>query len=1040
MKKIISLLTILTIANFFAASSASADKPGWVKKYLTTKRPQWQSWHNSLKPKGDGIKITLAENSVPAYVIVIPAKASLRERQAASELQLWLGKITGGKFQIVPDSRAPQARELSVGNTNRVTESARQKAKETGKFGYVIAADKERLLLLGAGNNSPLYAALALLEEDIGVRWYAPNAERISPMKLPWPTKGAHRFPKQTNLTVQVVPREVKPSIPIRRYYTIRYSFIPWNDRNRLNGSAAGGEYNVGVHSFYLLVPPEKYFAKHPEYYALVKGKRRARFVKAKQGEYAQLCLSNPNVAEIMADTILKRLRKARPDRRTVFISPNDSGNYCECEACRKLEKKYGGCGGMVLWFTVKVAEKVRKEFPDAPIGIDIYWGTKQAPPANLFKDIQIPDNVFLRYMLDWGASFSWPYYSMYDPKITPARYRTSSRFVDCTQKENFLRWKKLVPRAAIWMYPAQYRNTAVPMPNIRAMAENIRFFAEQHVEDGYVQRCAASSISPLRNWVLVKLLWNADLDVEELLLDFIFGYYENAAPEVLAYYELLWGNAAHYTNFDKIRDWIYPIHAEEMFRHDFVPKARAILDRALAKAKDADIRRRIEELKLKLLFVNCAQLYMQMRDGRTAPDSARYAAAIAELTQLCGKLEVKNAAFYDGSTTYRSLSDFVDEMNKARDRRFNQKYLPNDKWSDWKFCWDSKDEGVAKQWYSPNFAVDKAWHTVKVPAFLAQTPAGNGFGYGWYRVNFKLTAAQATQPLELSFGAVDEQAWVYVNGKKVGEHSLQSESRPGHEVTPETLWDKPFTIKVKADVLKPGENLLAVRIHNEKQNGGIHKVVRIYVDEGEKKDLCDGRIVNENFKTVKVGEIPAIWDRYVQVANNRVNGIAELKRSGPEACLLLSDRSSNVSVWSKSDTVLPADKNWVVQFDFRLTGKKLYRAHENGALFGLKQGRQSSKKFLPVVQLDNGAKAGKPVRLLAFGQEAAKDLTPDRWYRLAIERHGGTWKVYLDGKLEKTVSGRDSDLRGYAFGSFRNWHNRLEDVELANFKIGGKL
>jgi hypothetical protein len=38
---------------------------------------------------------------------------------------------------------------------------------------------------------------------------------------------------------------------------------------------------------------------------------------------------------------------------------------------------------------------------------------------------------------------------------------------------------------------------------------------------------------------------------------------------------------------------------------------------------------------------------------------------------------------------------------------------------------------------------------------------------------------------------------------------------------------------------------------------------------------------------------------------------------------------------------------------------------------------------------------------------------------------------------LVKTVRNTDSDLRGLAFGSFRDWQNVMKDVEIADLKIG---
>ncbi len=71
-------------------------------------------------------------------------------------------------------------------------------------------------------------------------------------------------------------------------------------------------------------------------------------------------------------------------------------------------------------------------------------------------------------------------------------------------------------------------------------------------------------------------------------------------------------------------------------------------------------------------------------------------------------------------------------------------------------------------------------------------------------------------------FGSVDEQAWVYFNGKLVKEHTEKSENVKGTN-----LWENPFFVDVKPELLKYGaENLLAVRVLNMKANGGIWRPV----------------------------------------------------------------------------------------------------------------------------------------------------------------------------------------------------------------------
>jgi hypothetical protein len=815
----------------------AADRPGWAERYLQAPPAAWKHWRNSLAPKGEASKpLTLATAGRTDYVIVVPEKATRAETRAASELQLWLGEITGAAFAIVPDTTPVQSRELSVGRTNRVTEAARQQEKAAGAQGYALVVDGERVLLLGSGLTGPLPAAFALLEEDLGVRWYKATPmtgdnwdARIQNMDetlaaTPW-GKDEFRVERRPSLRCSIAPRARRPGVPLR-HLDFMITSMPWGLRNRFNGGWAvqysqywymhGGAF---CHTFHWLVPPEQYFATHPEYYSLVNGKR--------QWENAQLCLTNPAVAEVAAQTALASLRGSGPTRRTVDISAMDWAGHCECDACRALERETGAWSGVLLTFVNRVAERVAKEFPDATVTTLSYWEANRPPTAS----IKVRDNVAVRYCLDWGASFTWPYHSFYDAKLAEPPPVPSNQRV--ARRQSYARWQEISPRMHLWMYPSQYRHTFAPMPNTRAVAENIRFFAEQGAESIFIQDGGSDQPSEaLRNWVFAKLLWDPTLDVDELIQDFLWGYYGAAAPAVAKYYRLQWDHCARYTDFTRERDWIYAIQDEEMFRHGFCKRARALLTQAEAAAENETIRQQVGRLKVGVTYVEAVQLFMQMRDGHTPPDLQRYAEVAEDLGEQCNRLGIKSLGFYDGSSTITGTAEFLAEMQAVRERRFDQHLLPPESWGPWVFCWDLEDKGLGEEWFRSDAALASGWTPVRVPAFLADTAAGNRIGFGWYRTTFSLPAERAGKPVDLQFGGVDEQAWVYVNGKLAGEHTLKSEFMPGKEVTVGDLWDKPFAITVKPELLRAGENVLVVRIHNSAYNAGIHQPVRAYLPE----------------------------------------------------------------------------------------------------------------------------------------------------------------------------------------------------------------
>lgn len=1043
----IVLACLLTSAWGQGEPEPTAARPGWAQRYLQAPSARWDAWRNALKPRGEPAPpLTLATEGQTDYVIVIPAAPSAFETRAADELQLWLGQITGATYPIVPDSTEVRERELSVGRTARAEAAGLLQAEDAGGEGYAITVDKERVYLLGSGSTGPLYAALALLEEDLGVRWYTARGmegenwdERIADMNRElnaarWSAgePGDCRAPHSPTLRLGIVPRISSPAVPLR-HFDFNLSSMPWGVRNRVNGGWAaqygqhwyvhGGAF---CHTFHWLVPPAKHFAEHPEYYSLVGGERR--------WEQAQLCLSNPEVAQVAAQTALEALRSAAGTRRMVSVSAMDWGGHCQCDECRALEQETGAWSGVLLQFVNRVAELVEEEIPDATITTLSYWDSNRPPTA----DVHARESVAIRFCLDWGASFTWPYHSFYDATLSAAPAHEGNKWTP--QRQSYARWRELSPRMHLWMYPSQYRHTYAPMPNIRAVAENIRYFAEQQAESIFIQPGGSDMARrAMRNWVFSKLMWDPTLDPDELMQDFIWGTYGAAAPAVAEYHELLWDHCARYTDFSRERDWIHAIHDEGMYLHGFVEKAREVLDGALAAADNEALRKRVGLLKLGVVYVEALQLYIHMRDDAAPPDVKRYGAVVDELEALCEHLEIEGLGLYDGSRTIGKVAECLEEMRSVWERRLDRRFLQPEAWGEWTFCWDLEDRGVAEEWFGTEYRPEQPWTPVPVPAFLANTQAGNETGYGWYRTTFTLPAEHAGRAIELEFDGVDEQAWVYVNGQLAGEHTLRSEFMVGQEITVEDLWNRPFTLPVDPELLRAGENVLVVRIHNSAMNAGIHQPVRAYLPPRQFGDACDGAALDETFAGIEPGGIPEGWRRHVQERDGQVFGLAEVSRHFVRTPTLhLRDQRSHVVVWSASDEVLPPGDHWAVQFDFRLTGRLCYKAADCGALFGLKRGEPGSADFLPLVQVDNDETPGGPVRLLGLGQVLTEDLATDQWHRLVIHRRGTDWDVYLDDELKGSVAGRGTDYRGFALGSFQDWQHVAEDVHYANMKIGG--
>lgn len=134
-----------------------------------------------------------------------------------------------------------------------------------------------------------------------------------------------------------------------------------------------------------------------------------------------------------------------------------------------------------------------------------------------------------------------------------------------------------------------------------------------------------------------------------------------------------------------------------------------------------------------------------------------------------------------------------------------------------WRFQTDPEADGHLQKWYEPGFD-DSAWTPIEIGK--AWEEQGHTYdGVAWYRAAFDLPAKPQCLGAEIEFGAVDEVAWVWINGEYVGQHDLGPEG-----------WDKTFALDVSEELKWGDKNQITVRVHDSVQAGGIWKPVAIQV------------------------------------------------------------------------------------------------------------------------------------------------------------------------------------------------------------------
>jgi hypothetical protein len=142
----------------------------------------------------------------------------------------------------------------------------------------------------------------------------------------------------------------------------------------------------------------------------------------------------------------------------------------------------------------------------------------------------------------------------------------------------------------------------------------------------------------------------------------------------------------------------------------------------------------------------------------------------------------------------------------------------------EWRFQTDPEDVGIAQQWFAPDLD-DSGWATVRSDTHTGWWMQGfrDYVGLAWYRALLPPRPAERRKHAYLHFGSVDEQAWVYLNGKLVCDHSCAA---TGLNVM--AIWTTPFSADVTEVLRANGENLVAVRVQNDALEGGIYLPVHL--------------------------------------------------------------------------------------------------------------------------------------------------------------------------------------------------------------------
>ena len=119
---------------------------------------------------------------------------------------------------------------------------------------------------------------------------------------------------------------------------------------------------------------------------------------------------------------------------------------------------------------------------------------------------------------------------------------------------------------------------------------------------------------------------------------------------------------------------------------------------------------------------------------------------------------------------------------------------------------YDDYDIGLKENWFSPTND-DSNWKTVQIPGGFQELGVADAPSVCWFRKEITLPDPLPAGKAAVFLGVIERMDTTYINGQWVGA----------------SAWvENPRVYSVKDGILKPGKNVIAIRVFKTKPNGGF--------------------------------------------------------------------------------------------------------------------------------------------------------------------------------------------------------------------------
>ena len=525
-------------------------------------------------------RLYLVKDSTSVCTIVIPRHPDHWTIIAAQWLSDYIQRASGAQLRLVSEDAAASGTLISLGDTD-MARRAGIGVDDLKWDGCKLIAKAGVLFLLGRDNPKQLRnpfegtdqrhpgaleaelalsntlrgargtcrAVVVFLERFCGVRWLLPGPE------------GA------------LIPSVRDISVPADLNQTVVPAFAFSDARSpygETTPAAVANNFRVGIAAlsggatYYWMVPAKKYFKDHPEYFALIDGKRSA--------EGNHLCTTNPQVRKLLLQAMMDQFDQGC---ELMIIGQEDGYIRCECSECEKLDN-YRWDPATRSWYDFFAAEDGLRSMPCERLFLTQKWVidalAKSHPDKQVILHCYAPTAYPSQKITDWGKNV-YAELAHQEPKLIEA-------------------WKGKVAGFTGYLY---WFDVQLPMgmdvhATPREVARKIRYFHE-HGFIGLYQLCETNwGLQGPVFYALGKLMGDPYLEEGALVEEYCRGVFGKAAETMLEFFKVLYHrHESLFTHDQKITVAKHPpaLSTADLFLLYYPPDHLNRLEATLIKAEN---------------------------------------------------------------------------------------------------------------------------------------------------------------------------------------------------------------------------------------------------------------------------------------------------------------------------------------------------------------------------------------------------------------------------------------------------------------------